>query len=247
MDKCLRFVIWFVLLTWGISSFAHCGLEAWPVMEDIELISLGSEIWPREFETVTPLLMIRAVPCSLPTPWLCFDLHPSIVSFAQYHPWDHYMTFPSSAFLAFHIPSLIRPGRVWGVWAQGCSCMTRDSLWSLDGLRYVDWLFAWWDCRLFVVSIEIDLVWWELACDGQSCLMRSPFTLPWDDHLWDYHRAFELRFDAWFERVDVVISDGHRSLVLIIWGLDSTMLETVVAGWVAFISVSSYPITFIDI
>ena len=29
----------------------------------------------------------------------------------------------------------------------------------------------------------------------------------------------------------MVISDGHRSLVLIIWGLDSTMSETVVAGW----------------
>ena len=35
-------------------------------MEDIELISLGSEIWPREFKTVTHLFMIKAVPYSLP-------------------------------------------------------------------------------------------------------------------------------------------------------------------------------------
>ena len=53
MGICLCFVIWcVVLLTWGISSLAHCGLEVWPIMEDIEPISPGSEIWPREFETV---------------------------------------------------------------------------------------------------------------------------------------------------------------------------------------------------
>ena len=73
MDRCLCFVIWcVVLLTWGISSLAYCGLEAWPIIGDIEPISLGSEIWPREFETVTHLFMIRAVPRSLPTP--CFVL-----------------------------------------------------------------------------------------------------------------------------------------------------------------------------
>ena len=150
MDICLCFVIWCVVfVTWGISSLAHCGLEAWPIMGDIEPISLGSEIWPRKFETVTHLLMIIAVPCSLPTPCLCFDLHPSIMSFAQHHLWDHYMTFPSSVFLASHIPSLIRPGRVWGVWAHGCSCMVRDNLLSLGGLRWVDWSIAWWDCHLF--------------------------------------------------------------------------------------------------
>ena len=118
-------------------------------MGDIEPIILGSEIWPRELETVTYLLMIRVVPRSLPIPCFCFDLHPSLVSFAQHHPWDHYMTFPSSVFLALHIPSLIRPGRVWGVWAQGWSCMMMDGLWSLGGLRYEDWLVAWWDYRLF--------------------------------------------------------------------------------------------------
>ena len=117
-------------------------------MEDIEPISLGLEIWPREFEIVTHLLMIIAVSCSLPTPCFCFDLHPSIMSFTQ-DLWDHYMTFPSSAFLPFHIPFLIRPGRVWGVWAQGWSCMAGDILWSLGGLRYVDWSIAWWDCHLF--------------------------------------------------------------------------------------------------
>ena len=159
MDICLCFVKWcVVLLTWGISSLTYYGLEAWPIMEDIEPISLGSKIWPREFETVIHLLIIKAIPYSLPTPWLCFDLHPSIVSFAQHHPWDHYMTFPSSIFLALHIPSLIPPGRVWGVWAHGCSCMARDSLWS--------WVA--YDMRIgrlfdetvtyFVVSIKIDLV-----------------------------------------------------------------------------------------
>ena len=150
MDICLCFVIWcVVLLTWCISSFAYCGLEVWPIMEDIEPISLGSEIWPREFKTVIHLLMIRAVPWSLPAPWLFFDLHPSFVSFAQHHPWDHYMTFPSSAFLALHTPSLIRPSRVWVFWAQGWSLMASVSLWSFGGLRYEDWSIAWWDCHLF--------------------------------------------------------------------------------------------------
>ena len=102
MDMCLCFVIWcVVLLTWGISSLAYCGLEAWPIMEDIEPISLGSEIWPREFEIVIHLLMIRAIPCSLPALSLCFDLHPSIVSFAQHHPWDRYMTFSILSFSSF--------------------------------------------------------------------------------------------------------------------------------------------------
>ena len=111
---------------------------------------------------MTHLLMIRAVPRSLPTPCFCFDLHPSIMSFAQHHLWDHYMTFPSSVFLAFHIPSLIRPGRVWGVWAQGCSYVARDSLWSLDGLRYVDWSIAWWDCHLFRSWLVMgSRAWWD--------------------------------------------------------------------------------------
>ena len=172
MDICLCFVIWCVVLfTWGISSLTHCGLEAWPIMEDIEPISLESEIWLRKFETVTHLLMIRVVPCSLPAIWLCFDLHPSIVSFAQYHPWDHYMTFPSSVFLALHIPSLIRLGRVWGVWAQGWSGMARVGLWSLGGLRYVDWSIAWWDCHLFCheyrdwsCMMRVGL-WWSVVPD----------------------------------------------------------------------------------
>ena len=105
MDVCLCFVIWCViLLTRGVFSLAHCGLEAWPIMEDVEPISLGSEIWPREFETVTHLLMIRAVPCSLPALWLCFDLHPSLWALHSITLWDHYMTFPSSVF-----PSLSHP------------------------------------------------------------------------------------------------------------------------------------------
>ena len=172
MDICLCFVIWcVVLLTWGISSLAHCGLEAWTVMEDIEPISLGSEIWPREFETMTHLLMIKAVPCSLPTSWLCFDLHPSIMSFAQHHLWDHYMTFTSSAFLALHIPSLIRPSRLWGVWAQGWSCMARDGLWYLDGLRWENRSIAWWDYHLFCheygdwsCMMRVGL-WWAVLLD----------------------------------------------------------------------------------
>ena len=137
----------------SVFSLAHCGLEAWPIMGDIEPISLGLEIWLREFETVTHLLMIRVVPCSLPALWLCFDLHPSIMSFAQHHPWDHYMTFPSSVFLALHIPSLIRPCRVWGVWAQGWSYMERVYLmifgwltidsWLVDSLMRLSLIFPW--------------------------------------------------------------------------------------------------------
>ena len=125
LSQCMHFPLWTyacvlwcaILLTWGVFLLAYCDLEVWPIMGDIEPICLGLEIWPREFEIVTYLLMIRAVPRSLPTPCFCFDLHPSIMSFTQHHPWDRYMTFPSSAFLPFHIPFLIRPGRVWGVWA----------------------------------------------------------------------------------------------------------------------------------
>ena len=91
----------------------------------------------------------------------------------------------------------------------------------------------------FAMSIEIGFVWWELACDEQLCLMRSSFTLLWDDYLLDYYGAFGVRFGARFQRVDVVISDGHRYSILIIWGFESTMFETMVAGWVAFILVSS--------
>ena len=134
---------------------------AWPIMEDIEPISLESGIWPREFETVTHLLMIRAVSCSLPALWHCFDLHPSIMRLAQHHPWDHYMTFPSSAFPALHIPSLIRLGRVWGVWAQGWSCMARVGLRYLGGLWYEDWSITWWDCHLFCCEYR-----------DRSCMMR---------------------------------------------------------------------------
>ena len=188
MDICLCFVIWFVLLTWGISSFTHCGLEAWSIMEDVEPISLGSEIWLREFETVTHLLMIRVVPCSLPTPCLCFDLHPSIVSFAQHHHWGHYMTFPSSAFLPFHIPFLIRLGIVWGVWAQGWFHMARIGLWSLDGLRCEDWSIAWWDCHLFHCEYRDWSCmmrvgsWWVVVLDGITvyfALRGSSLRLLW--------------------------------------------------------------------
>ena len=76
----------------------------------------------------------------------------------------------------------------------------------------------------FAVSLEIDLVWWELACDGRSCLMRSPFTLP-DEYGWYMILEGWCGYTRW-------------TLVLIIWGLDSTMFETVVVGWVAVISVS---------
>ena len=113
---------------------------------------LGSEIWLREFEIVLHLLMIRAVPCSLPAPCLC-------------------MTFPSSIFLALHISSLIRPGRVWGVWAQGWSGMARVGLWYLGGLRCEDWSIAWWDCHLFFReyrdwSCMVRVVlWWAVVLD----------------------------------------------------------------------------------
>ena len=97
------------------------------------------------------------------------------------------------------------------------------------------------------MSIEIDLAWWKLTCDKQLCLMRSSFILLWDDHLWEYYRAFGVVFGARFQSVDVVISCGHWSLVLIIWGFESMMFEIVAIEWVAIILVSSQPITFIDI
>ena len=66
------------------------------------------------------------------------------------------------------------------------------------------------------MSIEIDLAWWELACDEQLCSMRSSSILLWGDQLWDYYGAFGVGSDAWFQRVETIILDGHRSLVSII-------------------------------
>ena len=63
----------------------------------------------------------------------------------------------------------------------------------------------------FAMSIEIDLVWWELACDEQSCLMKSPFTLLWEDHLWDCYGAFGVRLVhdsrelTWLYQIDIDI------------------------------------------
>ena len=97
------------------------------------------------------------------------------------------------------------------------------------------------------MSIEIDLAWWELVCDEQLCLMRSSFTLFWDDHLWDYYGVIGVGFGAQSQKVDVVISDGHWSLVSIMWDFKIMIFETMVAWWVAFISISLHPITFINI
>ena len=121
--------------------------------------------------------------------------------------------------------------------------MAMDGLWSLGGLQCEDWLISWWDCHLFCHEYK---GWYDIM-RVDLCLMRSLPILLWEDHLWDYYRAFGVGFGAWFQRVDVVISDEHRSLVLIIWGFKSTMFETVVVGWVAFISISSHPIIFINI
>ena len=117
-------------------------------MEDIEPISLGLEIWPREFETVTHLLIIRVVPCSLPTPWLCSDLHPSIASCTASPLRPLYdlsildfssFTHPLSVFDRVECEEF--EPRVW-------YRMARVGLWYLGGLRYEDWSTAWWDCHL---------------------------------------------------------------------------------------------------
>ena len=92
------------------------------------------------------------------------------------------------------------------------------------------------------MSIQIDLTWWELTCDERLCLMRSSFTLLWENYLWDYYEALRVWFGAQFQRVGVIILHRHWSSVSVIWGFESTMFETVVAGWVTFILVSSHPI-----
>ena len=157
-------------------------------MEDIEHISLVPKIWLREFETMSYLLMIKVVPYPFPTLGLCLDLHLPIVSFTQHHPWHHYMIFPSLVVLALHILSLIRPGRVWRVWAQGWSCMVRDGLWSLGGLLCEDWSIAWWDSHSFCheyrdwsCMMRVGL-WWAVVHDEiiiDFALRRLPLRLLW--------------------------------------------------------------------
>ena len=195
-------------------------------MEDIELIILGFKIWPREFETVTYLLMIRAIPYS----------H----TWTLLRPIFTYCEFCISHFLFDQVECEEFKPRVDLAWRK----MAYD-LWVAYDVR-----IGQLPNRAVVYSIksiEIHLIWWKLACDEQLCLKRSSFTFLWEDYLWDYYETFGVWFDTRFQRVDVVISDWHRSSISIIWGLESTMFETVVIGWVAFISVSSYPIIFIDI
>ena len=181
------------ILTWGIFSLAHCGFEAWPIMEDIEPISLGSEIWPREFETVTHLLMIRAVYYPL--------LHLDFALTCIYPLWAlrsitlETIIWPFYQRFFYLCTSLL--------WSDQVECEEFEPRVDLawQELAYDLWVaYDMWIGRLldetvtyFAVGIEIDLVRWGLACDGQSCLMRSPFTLLWEDHLWDYYGAFGVR------------------------------------------------------
>ena len=137
------------------------------------------------------------------------------------------------------------------------------------GLWWESSLIVWWDCWLFyhledrlLVGYRIFMLrslhmtleschdyrgWsWGLVCDEQLWLMRSSSIFLWDDHLWDdhlwdYYGAFGVGFGAQFQMVNMVISDGHRSSISIIWGFESMMFETVVTGWVTFILVSSHP------
>ena len=132
----------FFFLTWGIYSFAHCDNGTWPIMEDIKLISLGSETWLREFEIVTHILMIRAIPYSLPH--LDLVIHPL---------WALHSITPLlpnlSIILALHsiitysfYPSIIRPGGVLGDWAWDEFDMMKVGLWWESGL-IVWWEFMW--------------------------------------------------------------------------------------------------------
>ena len=148
------------------------------------------------------------------------------------------MTFPSLAVLALHILSFIQPSIVWGVWAQGWSCMTRDGLWSLGGLRCEDWLITLWDCHLFFHEYR-----------DWSCMMRVG--LWWAvmlDEIVVYFalRGLSLRL-LWSIQSTVWCTILEGWCGYIIWALifsidhlrvENIMLEIVVVGWVAFISVS---------
>ena len=111
------------------------------------------------------------------------------------------MIFPSSVFLAFHIPSLIRPGRVWGVWAQGWSHMARVGLWFLGGLRCEDWSIAWWDCHLFCREYR-----------DWYCMMRVG--LWWAVAWWDHRLlCFErIIFEIIMEHLEYGLAHDSRGL-----------------------------------
>ena len=116
------------------------------------------------------------------------------------------MTFSSTFVLSLHISSLIRPGREWGVWAQDWSCIARDDLWFLGGLRCEDWLIAWWDCRLFCHEYR-----------DWSCMMRVG--------LWWTIMPNEII--AYF---------ALRELSLrLLWSIWSMIWRTIVEGWRGYI------------
>ena len=171
MDICLCFMIWCVVLsTWGVFSLAHCGLEAWPIMGDIEPISLGSEIWLRGFEIVIHIFF-WSEQYLVHFPHLDFALTYIHPLWALHSITLETIIWPFHPFPALHLPSLIRLGRVWGVWAQGWSCMERVGLWYLGGLRYEDWSIAWWDCHLscreyrdWYCMMRVGL-WWAVLLD----------------------------------------------------------------------------------
>ena len=148
------YVLWYDVLYYWLRTFIHLHIMitlAWPIIRDIQPISLGSEIWPRELSLRLWHIFLWSEPYLAHFPY--FDIALTCI-----HPlWDLrsitletivWLSHPRF-FLALHILSLIRPGRVWGVWAQGWSHMARVDLWSLGGLRCEDWSITWWDCHLF--------------------------------------------------------------------------------------------------
>ena len=85
ISMCLSFMIGYVI-PWGIYSHAHCDLEAWLIMEDIELIDLELEILLESLRLWLIYLMINAVLHFAIPHFDLVNLHPPILSIGQYHP-----------------------------------------------------------------------------------------------------------------------------------------------------------------
>ena len=160
---CVSFFVF--LFIWGIFSLAHCDLETWPIMEDIKSISLGSETWLREFETVTHLPMIKSILYSLSHLdfastyiYLFWALHSITLDIITqpFHPQLFYLyTSPLRIDQVEHEEFKPEVNLAW----QG---MTYD-IWLVYDMR-----IGWSLDEIVIYSamiIEIDLTWWELACD----------------------------------------------------------------------------------
>ena len=140
------------MLYFWLRTFIHLHITitlAWPIMEDIEPIDLGSGDRPREFETVTHFtfrLEQYHIHIHTLTLWTCrpthfeLDMTPPLGTITRlYYPYSPlYTTVP---LLIISIISWIWPGSVWDGLTRGELCTMIDGLWWESVLT--TWRYCW--------------------------------------------------------------------------------------------------------